>query len=62
MDLVAAAYCCVIEDEDPMIIPYAVLFRILYINIIDVAKVLATIEEWRGTAMTWGKLEREGKL
>ena len=62
MDLVAAAYCCVIEDEDPMIIPYAVLFRILYINIIDVAKVLATIEEWRGHSMTWGKLEREGRL
>ena len=62
LDLVAAAYCCVIEDEDPMIIPYAVLFRVLYINIIDISKVLATIEEWRGTAMTWGKLEREGKL
>jgi hypothetical protein len=33
-----------------------------YITIVDVAKVLATIEEWRGTAMTWGKLQREGKL
>jgi hypothetical protein len=31
-------------------------------SIIDVAKVIATIEEMKGTRMTWGKLEREGKL
>jgi len=62
LDLVAAVYCVVVEDEDPMLIPYAVLFRMFYISVIDVAKVLATFEEWRGTAMTWGKLQREGKL
>ena len=62
LDLIAASYCVLIEKEDPKIIPYAILFRLLYINIIDVAKVLATIEEWRGTTMTWGKLEREGHL
>lgn len=62
LDVVAAAYCVVIEEEDPSLILYAVLFRVLYINITDVSKVFATIEEWRGTAMTWGKLEREGKL
>jgi hypothetical protein len=52
----------VVEDEDPILIPYAIAFRMFYITIVDVAKVLATIEEWRGTAMTWGKLQREGKL
>lgn len=62
LDVVAAAYCVVIEEEDPSLILYAVLFRVFYINIADVSKVFATIEEWRGTAMTWGKLEREGKL
>lgn len=62
LDLIAAIYCCIIEDEEPSIIPYALLFRLFYINIIDIAKVLATIEEWRGHSMTWGKLEREGKL
>jgi poly-beta-1,6 N-acetyl-D-glucosamine synthase len=62
LDLVAAVYCVVIEDEDPVLIPYAALFRLFYISFIDVAKVLATLEEWRGTAMTWGKLQREGKL
>lgn len=62
LDLVAAAYCIVIEEEEPSLIFYAVMFRLFYINIIDVSKVLATIEEWRGHTMTWGKLEREGKL
>ncbi|WP_194723919.1 glycosyltransferase family 2 protein [Noviherbaspirillum malthae] len=62
LDVISAAYCIVIEEEDPSLIFYAVMFRLFYINIIDVSKVLATIEEWRGNAMTWGKLDREGKL
>lgn len=62
LDVIAAAYCVIIEDEDPSLILYAVAFRLFYINIIDISKVWATIEEWRGNAMTWGKLDREGKL
>ena len=62
LDLVSAAYCVVIEEEDPSLIFYAVMFRLFYITIIDISKVFATIEEWRGNTMTWGKLEREGKL
>jgi cellulose synthase/poly-beta-1,6-N-acetylglucosamine synthase-like glycosyltransferase len=62
LDVVAAAYCVVIEEEEPSLIIYAVMFRLFYINIIDVSKVFATIEEWRGNTMTWGKLDREGKL
>ncbi len=62
LDVVAAAYCVVIEEEEPSLIFYAVMFRLFYINIIDISKVFATIEEWRGHTMTWGKLEREGKL
>lgn len=62
LDVVAAAYCVVIEEEEPSLIFYAIMFRLFYINIIDISKVFATIEEWRGHAMTWGKLEREGKL
>jgi poly-beta-1,6-N-acetyl-D-glucosamine synthase len=62
LDVIAAAYCVVIEEEAPSLILYAVLFRLFYINIIDISKVFATIEEWRGNTMTWGKLDREGKL
>jgi hypothetical protein len=62
LDVIAATYCVVVEDEDPKLILYAVSFRLFYIMIIDIAKVFATLEEWKGTAMTWGKLQREGKL
>lgn len=62
LDVVAASYCVVVEEESPSLIFYAVMFRLFYINIIDISKVFATIEEWRGHTMTWGKLEREGKL
>lgn len=62
LDVVAASYCVVIEEEEPSLIFYAIMFRLFYINIIDISKVFATIEEWRGHTMTWGKLEREGKL
>ena len=62
LDVIAAAYCVVIEEEAPSLILYSVLFRLFYINIIDISKVFATIEEWRGNTMTWGKLDREGKL
>ncbi|AGX86478.1 glycosyltransferase family 2 protein [Candidatus Symbiobacter mobilis] len=62
LDVVAAAYCVIVEEEDPAMILYAVMFRLFYINITDISKVFATIEEWRGKSMTWGKLDREGKL
>jgi biofilm PGA synthesis N-glycosyltransferase PgaC len=62
LDLISASYCVVVEEEEAGLIWYSLAFRTFYITIIDVAKVLATIEEWRGTAMGWGKLQREGKL
>lgn len=62
LDLISASYCVVVEEEDAGLIWYALAFRTFYITIIDVAKVLATFEEWRGTTMSWGKLQREGKL
>jgi biofilm PGA synthesis N-glycosyltransferase PgaC len=62
LDIVAASYCLVLEDEDMSLLAYAPLFRVCYLLVMDVAKVLAAFEELRGLSMTWGKLEREGKL
>ena len=62
LDVIAAAYCVIVEEEEASLIIYSIMFRLFYINIVDVAKVLATIEEWLGNSMTWGKLDREGKL
>jgi len=41
---------------------YAVVYRYLFIATIDVTKLFATIEEFLGVRMTWGKLERAGQL
>lgn len=62
LDVIAATYCIVLEKEDMSMIGYAPLFRVFYILTIDVIKVLANLEELLGIPMTWGKLEREGKL
>lgn len=62
LDIAAALYCIVLEKEDLSLMFYAPFFRIFYILIIDVAKVIASIEELLGVGMDWGKLEREGKL
>jgi hypothetical protein len=62
LDIVAAAYCVIIEKEDTLLIAYALVFRVFYLLVVDVAKIFASIEELAGTKMSWGKLEREGKL
>jgi poly-beta-1,6-N-acetyl-D-glucosamine synthase len=60
LDLAASIYCVVAEKEDPRLIPYAVIYRSFFILIVDVCKLLATIEELLGMGMHWGKLERIG--
>lgn len=58
LDLVAAIYCVSVEEEDLKLVPLAVIYRVFFILIIDVCKVLATVEEVLGFRMTWGKLTR----
>ncbi|MCX7192926.1 MAG: glycosyltransferase [Proteobacteria bacterium] len=62
LDVAAAAYCVIIEKEDMLLIAYALVFRVFYLIVVDVAKIFASFEELIGTKMSWGKLEREGKL
>jgi biofilm PGA synthesis N-glycosyltransferase PgaC len=60
LDVVAALHCIAVEEEDLKLVPYAVIYRVIFILIIDVCKVLATVEEVLGFKMTWGKLTRIG--
>jgi len=60
LDVVAAVHCIAVEEEDLALVPYAVVYRIFFILIIDVCKVLATVEEVLGFKMSWGKLTRYG--
>ncbi len=60
LDLMTALYCIAVEKEDVRLIPYAVVYRLFFILLIDITKCMATIEEFLGMRMTWGKLERIG--
>jgi len=60
LDLIAALYCVAVEREEARLIFYSLFYRLFFILIIDVCKTFATIEEFLGLGMVWGKLERIG--
>jgi len=60
LDLMASIYCIAAEREEFRLVPYAIVYRLIFILLIDVTKAMATIEEFLGVKMTWGKLERKG--
>lgn len=60
LDLIAALYCVAVEKEEARLVFYSLFYRLFFILIVDVCKTLATVEEFLGFGMTWGKLERIG--
>jgi biofilm PGA synthesis N-glycosyltransferase PgaC len=62
LDIAAALLSIAMEREDLELVPYALVYRFLFIPIVDVAKLLATGEELARVRMTWGKLERAGRI
>lgn len=62
LDLVAALFCVVTEEEDLRLVPLAVLHRASFALVLDVCKLLAGVEELLRLDMNWGKLERAGRL
>ncbi|MCH8941484.1 MAG: glycosyltransferase [Bacteroidetes bacterium] len=62
LDLVTALYCIAVEKEEFRLVPYSLIYRMVFILIIDVSKVMSTVEEFLGIRMSWGKLERVGAL
>lgn len=60
LDLMAAVYCIAAEKEEFRLVPYAIIYRVVFILLIDVTKAMATVEEFLGIRMVWGKLERTG--
>jgi poly-beta-1,6-N-acetyl-D-glucosamine synthase len=61
LDMVAAFHCVTMEEEDIFLVPLAAIYRVFFILVIDMVKVLATIEEVFGIHMDWGKLARVGR-
>lgn len=62
LDVIAAMYCVSAEQEELKLVPYALLMRFFYFPVIDVTKLMATVDELQNVEMTWGKLQREGRL
>jgi poly-beta-1,6 N-acetyl-D-glucosamine synthase len=62
LDLAAALYCVVLEEESMLLVPYAALYRVFFALVIDVAKLFATLEELMQLRMDWGKLDRIGRI
>ena len=62
LDLIAAMYCVSGEQEELRLVPYALLMRFFYFPMIDVTKLMATVDELQNVEMTWGKLQRQGRL
>lgn len=60
LDLMAAVYCIAAEKEEFRLVPFAIIYRVVFILLIDVTKAMATVEEFLGIRMIWGKLERTG--
>ena len=62
LDTAAALYTVAMEEEDLALVPYAVVYRLFFITMIDVAKLFAAVEELAQVQMTWGKLARAGRI
>jgi len=62
LDVAASLYCVSVTKERMGLVVYALYYRMFFINIINIAKVLASVEEFFGIKMNWGKLERKGRI
>ena len=60
LDVMTALYCVAVDREELRLIFYAVIYRMVFILLVDITKAAATVEEFLGVEMTWGKLDRIG--
>jgi len=50
------------ERESMKLVPYSILYRIYFVVLTDVCKVIASVEELLKVRMNWGKLDRTGSM
>ncbi|MEJ2504128.1 MAG: glycosyltransferase family 2 protein [Gemmatimonadota bacterium] len=62
IEVSVALLAVALEEEELSLVPMAVLYRFFFIFIVDVAKLLASIEEFLKLEMNWGKLARTGSV
>ncbi len=62
LDIAGAMYCLLLTKEKLSLAAYSTIYRLAFITVINIAKIFATIEEWFNIEMSWGKLERRGRI
>lgn len=62
LDIVVAMFCLSMERESMKLVPYSILYRIYFVVLTDVCKVIASVEELLRIRMSWGKLDRTGRM
>jgi biofilm PGA synthesis N-glycosyltransferase PgaC len=62
LECAVVAFCVAAEDENPCLVVLTPVFRSFYMVVLDVARLLATLEEFRGVAMGWDKIARLGSF
>ena len=62
LDIVAALATIGMEEEQLSLVPYAFVYRFFFILLIDVVKLCSSVEETLNLRMSWGKLERVGRI
>jgi poly-beta-1,6 N-acetyl-D-glucosamine synthase len=62
LDLVAALATVGMEEEQLSLVPYALIYRFFFILLVDMVKLCSTLEEALNLKMSWGKLERVGRI
>jgi len=60
LDAALALLCIGAERENPFLVAQAVLYRLFFVIMMDLCKILSSIEELLDIRMGWGKLERIG--
>ncbi len=62
LDISASIYCLSVTKENMKLLLYSLYYRLIFVNITNIAKVLSSFEEVFGIEMNWGKIERKGKI
>ncbi len=62
LECAVVAFCVAVEDEHPAFILLTPVFRAFYMVALDMARLLATLEEFKGVAMGWDKVARLGRF
>ncbi|MFO0663192.1 MAG: glycosyltransferase family 2 protein [Polyangiaceae bacterium] len=62
LDTATTLYCLAIDQKNVLYAFLAPIERMMFSIVLDVCRVLASIEELFGIQMSWGKLDRKGRV